>query len=258
MAVGNIRAEIIERMKSDLLGRVDEWVGMDIPEEGSEDYESWQFKLAEIDAIENIQDVVDYVESEGFDLYDFFLCGEYEIVSAGLDPDHVPSGLFKELGELVAEQTWSGGSWVNIHFYDGKYFVVNEAETSIADTRSEAIKLGGIENDSFDDQVHLPQPAAARSTPREKWELPKREGGKRRAVLIVVTNWPDGTMAFKFGGAIQASLDVSEDEMSLVQMAPERIFRVETSVSEVEFREAMGIRDVSYGGSVLFVEIPKA
>jgi hypothetical protein len=159
MTMSNIRTEVIKRMKSDLLGRVAERFGMDMPKEGSEDYESWHSKLAEIDEIENIQEVVAYLESEGIELEDFFLCGEYEVISAGLNPDDVPSNLFTALGEIVAEQTWKGGSWVNIYLYDGKYFVLNEVETSVADTEAEALKLGGIGNDSYDEIYYLRRPA---------------------------------------------------------------------------------------------------
>lgn len=83
----------------------------------------------------------------------------------------------------------------------------------------------------------------------------KKVRNGRRTVLIVVTDWPDGTMAFKFGSAIQASLGVTKEHMNLVQMSPERIFRVETEVSEAEFRKSMSLRNVASGGSILFVEI---
>lgn len=63
-------------------------------------------------------------------------------------------------------------------------------------------------------------------------------------------------MAFKFGSAMQAALEVAKQDMNLVQMSPERIFRVETKVSEAEFRKTMGLKDVASGGSILFVEIP--
>jgi len=260
--MSTIQAEVIERMKADLLARLEEWVGMDLPVKGSEDYESWQSKLAEIDSIENVQDVIDYVDCEGLDLNDFFLCGEYEVISAGLDPSSVPSDLYIELGEPVSEQTWSGGSWVSIYLYDGKYFVVNEVEVKIADTEADAFKIGGIDNDAFDDtshsQVRPSEPDAQVEVPRAMKEPPKKAWIRKRPVLVVVTEWPGGTMAIKFGGAIQAALDVSKDDMSLVQMAPERIFRVETKVSEAEFRKAMRVSDVASGGCVLFIEIPKS
>lgn len=83
-------------------------------------------------------------------------------------------------------------------------------------------------------------------------------GNERRTVLIVATDWPDGTMAFKFGYAMQASLNVTKEHMNLVQMSPERIFRVETDVSEADFRKSLSLRDVDSGGTVLFIEIPNA
>ncbi|MGE4534427.1 hypothetical protein [Halomonas sp.] len=249
-------------MKSDLLGRVDEWVGMHVPAEGTEDHETWQAKLTEIAEIENIQDVIDYIESEGLDLNDFFLCGGYEVLSAGLNPQDAPSVLVTELGELIAEKTWPGGSWVNVYLYDGQYFVVDAVKTSVADTEANALKIAGIENGSFD-QVSRNKVTPTRSPANEKASArmkaqSKKVQGERKAVLIVVTDWPDGTMAFKFGGAMKAALGIDgQDDMVLIQMSPERIFRVETMVSETEFREAMKSRDVASGGKVLFIEIPK-
>ena len=62
-------------------------------------------------------------------------------------------------------------------------------------------------------------------------------------------------MAFKFGSAIEAALGVAKEDMTLVQMSPERIFRVETSVGESKFRASLRRSDVSCPGRILFVEI---
>jgi hypothetical protein len=62
-------------------------------------------------------------------------------------------------------------------------------------------------------------------------------------------------MAFKFGDVLKRALGATGDDVKLVQMEPERIFRAETNVSEAEFREAMARRDVSCSGRVLFVEM---
>lgn len=78
---------------------------------------------------------------------------------------------------------------------------------------------------------------------------------KKRPVFIVVEKWPDGTMAFKFGSALMSALGQRRDEATLVQFSPHRIFRVETNVSEAEFRSALKTRDVSYHGRILFSEI---
>ena len=81
-----------------------------------------------------------------------------------------------------------------------------------------------------------------------------RDSRKKRPVRIVVEKWPDGTMAFKFGSALMSALGKRRDEATLVQLGPERIFRVETDVSEAEFRSALKTKDVSYHGYIHFTE----
>ncbi len=80
------------------------------------------------------------------------------------------------------------------------------------------------------------------------------EARKKRPVLIVVETWPHGTMAFKFGSALMSALGQRRDEATLVQLGPERIFRVETDVSEAEFRLALNQKDVSHHGRIHFSE----
>ena len=84
-------------------------------------------------------------------------------------------------------------------------------------------------------------------------KLEKRR--KKRPVLIVVEKWPDGTMAFKFGGAMMSALNVRRDQRTLMQFGPERIFRVKTDVSEARFRLALNAKDVSYHGRIHFSEL---
>ena len=81
-----------------------------------------------------------------------------------------------------------------------------------------------------------------------------RDSRKKRPVRIVVEKWPDGTMAFKFGSALMSALGKRRDEATLVQLGPERIFRVETDVSEAEFRLALKTKDLSYHGYIHFTE----
>ncbi len=83
----------------------------------------------------------------------------------------------------------------------------------------------------------------------------RREGRKIRPVQIVVEKWPDGTMAFKFASALMSALGQPRDGANLVQFSPDRIFRVETDVSEAEFRLALKAADVSYHGRVRFSEL---
>ncbi len=79
---------------------------------------------------------------------------------------------------------------------------------------------------------------------------------KKRLILIVVEKWPHGTMAFKFGSALMSALGQHRDEATLVQLGPERILRIETDVSEAEFRSALQKSGVSYHGRVHFSEVP--
>ena len=82
-----------------------------------------------------------------------------------------------------------------------------------------------------------------------------RDSRKRRPVHIVVEQWPHGTMAFKFGSALMSALGQRRDRATLVQLGPERIFRVETKVSEAEFRSVLKTMDVTYYGRIRFSEL---
>jgi hypothetical protein len=255
--MSQVRKEIIERMKSDLLKQVDEWVGMHRPVEGSEDYETWQWKLDTIRGIETIDDVIEYVECNFQDLNDFLLTGEYELITAGLAPEKVPSSIVSELGELIAEQVLPNDVKCEIFIFDGKYFVLDGTRTQIVDSKKDALTIAGIEEDSSDDFIddqeystHSPNPQTSSS--------PKKAKRNRRAVLIVIPSWPSGTIAMKFGSALRNALNVEKDEMTLLQMAPERIFRVETDVSEAEFRERMKSRGFNSNRNVLFIEMGAA
>jgi hypothetical protein len=239
--MSQVRKEIIERMKSDLLKQVDEWVGAHIPVEGSEDYETWQTKLDSINAIQTIDDVIEYVECDGIDLNDFFLTGEYELITAGLAPEKVPSSIVSELGELIAEQVLPNDAKCEIFFFDGKYFVLDGTRTQIVDSENDALTIAGIEEDSSDDFID-DQESPIKLPSIEKPLLTKKTKGTRRTVLIVAIDWPSGTDAMKFGGSLQSALKVSKDQITLLQKNPERIFRVETDVNESEFREGMKSR----------------
>jgi len=61
----------------------------------------------------------------------------------------------------------------------------------------------------------------------------------RRPVLIIVPEWPGGTMAMKFGSALKVALQLEGEDWSLVQMAPERILRAVTRVTEDDLRSTL-------------------
>ena len=62
---------MLEEMKRVLYEQVNEWLGQDIPDEDDDDFGRWQSMLEEINAIESLKDVVNYLESEGRDVDEF-------------------------------------------------------------------------------------------------------------------------------------------------------------------------------------------
>lgn len=158
---------------------------------------------------------------------------------------------------------FAGGN-VSIDGEDGRQCVVEIPISELiesANTESGTPGIAGIENECFDQMGHPGGDEAGmvftgRVPNASNASIGKTEF-KPGPVLIVVTKWPGGTMAIKFGSAMQAALGVSKEDMCLIQMSPERIFRVETTVNEDEFRKAMYSRDMVSGGTILFIEIPK-
>ena len=80
---------------------------------------------------------------------------------------------------------------------------------------------------------------------------------KLRTVIIIIPDWPSGTMSIKFGSSLFASLDVPKNKIELLQMAPDRIFRVETRISEFDFRKEMNTRNMASIANVLFIDNPE-
>ena len=64
--------ELVEEMKLELLDGVSEWLGSDIPAEGTEDYDTWQDRLQEIEQIRSFAEINAYLEDIGRDTTDFF------------------------------------------------------------------------------------------------------------------------------------------------------------------------------------------
>ena len=52
----------------DLENQVQEWLGFDIPKEGTEDYETWQMKTSLIEQVESISDIHELCEGGDFNL----------------------------------------------------------------------------------------------------------------------------------------------------------------------------------------------
>jgi hypothetical protein len=93
----NTQFALIDDFKEELLSIVDEWLGMDIPEEGTEDYERWQSDLAQIEAVNTIEDVIDFLEYSGKDVIEFFEISRF-------DTDLIPSKIMNDLQKSSMEE----------------------------------------------------------------------------------------------------------------------------------------------------------
>lgn len=65
-------ATTIERMKAQLRAGLTEWLGFDIPDEGTEDYQAWVSRAQEIDDISTFEDVYTYFSGNDEVAEDFF------------------------------------------------------------------------------------------------------------------------------------------------------------------------------------------
>ena len=59
--------ETLSEMKAALMFTVEEWLGNDIPDEGTEDYDRWQMMLVDIDDIVSLSEVIEFLEYLGRD-----------------------------------------------------------------------------------------------------------------------------------------------------------------------------------------------
>jgi hypothetical protein len=194
-----------------------------------------------------------YLDSNNIDTDDFFIDGEFDLIAAGLSPDAVPAAILSKLGSEIDSKKGMDDSLVRVLEYGEQYFLMDRGQVLHFSSEIDAINYLGVSQTSEDninfaceaysDRVNLDEAKERLSEVRE------------RAVLIVIKNWPDGTMAFKLGSAIKSALDVSRDQMSVVQVSPERIFRVLTYVDESDFRSALKDRVGSISDGVLFIEV---
>ena len=60
--------DLLAECISDLNSQLQDWLGFDIPTEGTEDYEMWQMKISLIEQVESISDVYELCEGGDFNL----------------------------------------------------------------------------------------------------------------------------------------------------------------------------------------------
>lgn len=100
----------IDAMRQVFQREVEEWLGYDIPDEGSEDYDRWQCMLMDIEDIRDIGHVREYLEQRGQSFAQFCMDGEYDLIAAGLSPMDVPTTIIEAFGEDT-EHDCDGHEW---------------------------------------------------------------------------------------------------------------------------------------------------
>jgi len=253
--MGKARNDFVDRMRDHFMARIDEWLGFDIPEEGTEDHDMWMSKIAEVEQIQSLQDVITYLEdSMGQDFAQFVIEGEYNLIEAEMNPLEIPRSVVLELGELVALEEEAEFEY-ELYEYGAKCFAVPRgSDTNIRcfDSEREAFAFLGIDIPSdarkphdASDANHVKPLSVDFHALREDLERYKSAVSRvvkrrpTRIIHVLVPEWPDGTMAFQFGSALYSSLYTEKENVRMVQFEPERIFRVETAVTESEFRETL-------------------
>lgn len=130
------------------MARIDEWLGFDIPEDGTEDHDMWMSKLHEVEQIHSLQDVIDYVEySMGRDFAEFIIEGEHDLVAAGMNPLKIPGSVVVNLGSLLEHDEEKTPQHC-IYEYGGQHFVIHHDAITVThcfDTEREALQHFGID-----------------------------------------------------------------------------------------------------------------
>ncbi len=261
----------ISSIKNALMWIVEEWVGFDVPEEDSEDYATWMIMLETVENFKTIDDLPEALDFFGMDYLDFIIEREYDLIDAGMDPQVIPRLVIEKLGfdiELDLDEELINTKLLSLqnakgYWYGEKYFVFlskDSEERLIFDDMDEALLSIGIDTSKECPEQSTPEVKLSRDWQEELNDLKSRisnamKNRPRTTKYIIVTNWPGGTMAFKFGNALIDSLYVSKNETILVQFSPERIFRTTSQVTEQEFRETLSMHyNASHYGKIFFVD----
>jgi hypothetical protein len=126
----NKKPDPIAEVRSILEYEIDEWLGSDIPDEGTEDYEQWQAKVSEVADLTDIYGVIDYLSDDGRDADQFFIDHEIGLLSAGLEAADVPVRVIEALGEKIGGGPSASGADATAYLYDGHCFVVRNREAT--------------------------------------------------------------------------------------------------------------------------------
>lgn len=105
LRVSEMTTEILEHMKSALHAELSEWLGSDIPDEGTDDFDTWTSKANEIDGISSFSDVYDCLDQDDQRAKNFFLAiSGLMILSLSSDParhKQVPVACLLQVNQIL-------------------------------------------------------------------------------------------------------------------------------------------------------------
>lgn len=231
---------------------------VDEHDDGTEDSENCPF-CGSTASCEHLLLFVDltFRNAEGGRLYSAF-GRRWATISGEEDDNFDEAEAFDELLDEVDSFADSSCSYVHqggpgmTSEYCAYYCASNERVTAAIQTFS---NIAATQEMVEEEGCEPPKPVSGHSSCETAVYPTDEQQARRRAVLVVVTDWPGGTMAFKFGYAMKAALQAQSDDIELVQKAPERIFRAWTDVDEKSFFESLSNNGVTYSGRVLFIEL---
>ena len=78
--------------------------------------------------------------------------------------------------------------------------------------------------------------------------------GCGRTVYLVVPIWPGGTSGHHLGSSLVQALQIEREELILVQLGPERVFKATTWVREEDFFEHFHQKAKMFLEKIIWVE----
>ena len=100
-------------------------------------------KVADIDGIDSISDVVWYLDMEGIDLAEFVINEEFDLVGSGMEPLDIPYAVIEALGEAVDPSDGWDERDGRLYMYGGKCFVLAASDLEppqVFDTVGDALQ----------------------------------------------------------------------------------------------------------------------
>ena len=249
----------IQSMKRKLLSSAIDWKGAE-GSAGEPQRAEWLALVERIANLETPDEAIEILIDAGNDAEGWLIANSVDLVRAGMEPSLVPSAVISGLGELVAEQTWNGGSWVSVYKYGGSYYVLSEVEVACFESHEAAFDAAGIGNEVHDEIESVRVYAPSNTASQEDQQYPQEanhplRSEPRTAALLIVRDWPGGTNAMRFGQALRRALKLSDGDLQLIAKAAARVYQVRTPATPKELEEAMASCEQGWQRRVTLIKL---